>query len=266
MASPRLKKRLGQHHLIAGRSCRPLVRFLRPSGGRVVEIGAGGGVLTAELIDAGAQVIACELDLDWVFALRRRLAGLGDRGRQVAIDALALDWGRVPPGTVVAGNLPYQIATPLIESLLPHWRRVPRAGFLVQTEVAERLVARPGRPGYGALSIVTWARAATSLLATVPRTAFRPPPKVDGAFVGLVPHPPPLDEGEMADFTATVRLCFALRRKTLRNSLASGWGRPLAGRVLETLGYGPTARAEALAPEAFLEIHRAVRELRPATA
>jgi 16S rRNA (adenine1518-N6/adenine1519-N6)-dimethyltransferase len=126
----------------------------------------------------------------------------------------------------------------------------------VQLEVAERLLAGPGDAAYGALSVLTQARAEARLLARVRRGSFRPAPKVEGAFVGLTLGPPPLAEAEMDAFVATVRLAFGRRRKTLRNSLAAGWGRERAAAVLAELGWAPARRAEELGRDDFLALHR----------
>ncbi len=258
MSSPTFKKRFGQHHLRDAALCRPLVRFLEPAGRLVVEIGPGGGVLTGELLAARARVVACEIDREWAFALAaRRLDG----ALSIAVvDALDLAWECLPPDARVAGNLAYNVATALIERLLRRAPRVERAGFLVQLEVARRLVAPPGAPDYGSLSVAVAARAEARILARVRRASFRPPPAVDGAFVGLVRRPPPLPTAEMEAFDATVRLAFAQRRKTLRNALAAGWGREAADRLLAGLGLGPRTRAEALALGDFVALHRAARE------
>jgi 16S rRNA (adenine1518-N6/adenine1519-N6)-dimethyltransferase len=268
MRPPRLKKALGQHHLVAGSLCRPLIEFLQPSGQRVVEVGPGGGVLTAELLAAGARVLACEMDLAWAAELRRRArlwgAGSGGAGagRPPAIvveDALDLPWGRLPAPTLAAGNLPYSIATALLGELLPHHRRVPRAAFLVQREVAERLLAGPGDPAYGSFSVLVAAYARAKPLGRVRRGSFRPPPKVEGAYVGFELRPPPLPDSEMPAFLATVRLAFAQRRKTLRNALAAGWGKERAAAALAALGLPEDARAERLGLPELVELHRKIR-------
>jgi 16S rRNA (adenine1518-N6/adenine1519-N6)-dimethyltransferase len=270
MRPPRLDKALGQHHLVSGSLCRPLIEFLQPGGQRVVEVGPGGGVLTAELLAAGARVLAWEVDLAWAAELRRRwrrwrpLEGIaspsgGGSGGPPAIvveDALDLPWGRLPAPTLVAGNLPYNIATALLGAVLPHHLRVPRAAFLVQREVAERLLARPGDPAYGSFSVLVAAYARAAPLGRVRRGSFRPPPRVEGAYVGFELRPPPLPEGEMPAFLATVRLAFGQRRKTLRNALAAGWGRERAGAVLAALGLPDDARAERLGLAELLALHR----------
>lgn len=279
MRAPPLKKALGQHHLVSGALCRPLIDFLLPLGERVVEVGSGGGVLTAELLAAGARVLAWELDLGWAVELRRRLgvvggsvatadssaqtgAALVDRsaasGRRPAIvvgDAMDLPWGRLLAPTLVAGNLPYNIATALIGDLLPHHERVPRAAFLVQREVAERLLAAPGDPAYGSFSVVVAAYARAVPLGRVRRGSFHPPPKVEGAFVGLELRPPPLPAHEMPAFLDTVRRAFAQRRKTLRNALAAAWGRERAVAVIAAAGLPDDVRAERLGLAELLALH-----------
>jgi 16S rRNA (adenine1518-N6/adenine1519-N6)-dimethyltransferase len=252
---PPLKKALGQHHLVDGALCRPLVQFLAPEGQRVLEIGPGGGVLTAELLAASAQVLGWELDLDWAAVLRRRLPD--PRLAMVVGDALEIAWDRLPAPTLVAGNLPYNVATAIIEDLLPHHARIPRAAFLVQKEVADRIVATPGSDAYGSFSVIVAAYARARILGRVKPGSFRPPPKVDSAFIGLELQPPPLPEKEMPDFIALVRLAFAQRRKMLRNALAAGWGRERAEKVLASAGIPERARAEELGLESFLEVYAA---------
>jgi 16S rRNA (adenine1518-N6/adenine1519-N6)-dimethyltransferase len=269
--APRLKKGLGQHHLVGGALCRPLIEFLEPGGQRVVEVGPGGGVLTAELLAAGARVFAWEVDLGWAVELRRRLDGGVDGATEpgklaiVVGDALDLPFGRLPAPTLAAGNLPYNIATALLGALLPHHRQVPRAAFLVQREVAERLLAAPGDPAYGSFSVLVAAYARVVLLGRVRRGSFQPPPKVEGAYVGFELRPPPLPDGEMPAFLATVRLAFAQRRKTLRNALAAGWGKERAAAVLASLGLPGTTRAERLGLAELLALHRRAQLLAPAS-
>jgi 16S rRNA (adenine1518-N6/adenine1519-N6)-dimethyltransferase len=134
---------------------------------------------------------------------------------------------------------------------------VPRAAFLVQREVAERLLAGPGDPAYGSFSVLVAAHARAVPLGRVRRGSFRPPPKVEGAYVGFELRPPPLPAGEMPAFLATVRLAFGQRRKTLRNALAAGWGRERSAAVLAALGLPDDARAERLGLPELLALHRA---------
>ncbi|MDH3254594.1 MAG: 16S rRNA (adenine(1518)-N(6)/adenine(1519)-N(6))-dimethyltransferase RsmA [Acidobacteriota bacterium] len=263
MGTPRLKKKLGQHHLISSDLCLPLVEFLRPDGWRVLEVGPGGGVLTTALLDHGARVDAIEMDPEWAFRLRRleTRAALG----VIVGDAMTLAWERLGTPALVAGNLPYQIATPLIERLLPLHRVIPRASFLVQREVGERLGAAPGAAAYGSLSVIVAAYADVEMLGRVARGSFRPAPKVEGEFVGLRLRRPVLPEEQMNGFVATVRLAFSLRRKTLRNALASRWGKEQAARVVEALDLGARVRAEELDLDSFVRLRALAESTRQAT-
>lgn len=254
MRKPILKKALGQHHLVDGALTRPLVHFLDPADQRILEIGPGGGVLTAELLAAGARVLGWELDPEWAAALRRLLPD--PRLRLVVGDALEIAWDRLSAPTLVAGNLPYNVGTAILESLLPHHARVPRAAFLLQKEVADRIVAAPGTDAYGSFSLIVAAYAKPRLLGKVKPGSFRPPPKVDSAFVGLELQPPPLPESEMKGFVALIRQAFAQRRKTVRNSLAAGWGKERAEAVLKAVGIPEKARAEELGVEEMVAIWR----------
>jgi 16S rRNA (adenine1518-N6/adenine1519-N6)-dimethyltransferase len=259
MGAPRLKKDLGQHHLRQGAVCAPLVEFLAPQDARVLEIGPGGGALTAELLAAGARVLGWELDLAWAAELRRRLGGQGLR--IVAGDALDLPWDRLAPETLVAGNLPYAVATPILDGFLLRGAALPRAVFLVQDEVAQRLAAAPGSRDYGYLTVVTAALAAITVLARVPPGSFVPAPKVHGAFIGVERRDPPaVPLARMAAFRATVGAAFAHRRKTIANSIAATLGRDAASAALDGAGIDPGRRAETLSLDEFVALDRALRK------
>jgi 16S rRNA (adenine1518-N6/adenine1519-N6)-dimethyltransferase len=227
-------------------------------------------VLTGELLAAGGRVWGVELDLEWAAALRGRIRGRG-RGTAVAhpaalqtlvMDALAFPWERLPAPTLVCGNLPYNVGTAILAAVLAAHERVPRAAFLLQKEVAERLTARAGTRDYGALTVFTACHAEATLLGRVKPGAFRPPPKVESAFVGLALRPPPLPPAELAEFLALVRHGFAQKRKTLANSLASdgvhGPGLPKAAveAALGALDHPPTRRAEELPLTEWLALWR----------
>lgn len=252
MATPLYKKRYGQHHLKSGALCRPLIEYLRPEGQRVLEIGPGGGVLTAELLAVGAQVLACEVDVEWAFELRRRLPRQGLT--TVVLDALRLPWEHLPAPTLAAGNLPFNVGTRLIENLLPHHQRVPRAGFMLQKEVADRLVARPSTKAYGALTVLVEAYARTTYLGTVKPGSFHPPPKVAAAFVGMELRPPPFDPADRSAFRRLVHLAFGQRRKTLKNALSGAIGREAAAALVAEAGFDERVRAEALGLEEMLQL------------
>jgi len=226
----------------------------------VAEVGPGAGILTRELLRLGATVTAWEIDLAWLFELcQRRLPG---PLQLVAGDALSVDWSRLPPGALVVGNLPYNIATPLLDALLSSGAAISRIGVLIQREVAERLVAAPGDRAYGALSVLTQARARVEYLGTVKASDFRPRPRVESAFVGLTPQrasqgPP---GGDWAQFRTTVLQAFSHRRKTLVNSLAAGWGRERATLLVGEAGFSSRVRAEELGVDDLALLARLERQ------
>ena len=260
-SAPRLRKSLGQHHLRHGAGCRPAIEFLDPRDRTVVEIGPGGGALTRALVDAGASVLGWELDLAWAAELRRRFKG--EPLRIIAGDALELPWDRLAPDTLVAGNLPYAVATPIVERYLLRGTALPRAVFLVQDEVARRWVAVPGTRAYGFLTVTTAALASVSVLARLPPGSFRPAPKVHGAFVGIERRAPAVAPERMQRFRATVANAFAHRRKTIANSLAMTRGRDATLAALDAAGIDPTRRAETLTLDEFVVLDQALGEVEP---
>jgi 16S rRNA (adenine1518-N6/adenine1519-N6)-dimethyltransferase len=256
---PRLRRALAQHHLRDPRASRPLVEWLRCAGRKVIEIGPGGGALTGALLAAGAaRVVAIELDADWAFALAARRRADESAADLVVADALELAWERLPADWLVAGNLPYNVATVLVERLLAGAPAGVRAGFLLQKEVVDRMVAAPGGDDYGALSVRVAARARAIRLGTLRPGAFVPPPKVDSAFVGLELVAAPLDGAGMVRLDRVVAAAFGQRRKTLRNALGAGLGigAAAAAALLEGAGLDPGERAERLALSDFVALAR----------
>ncbi len=257
---PRYRQALGQHHLRDGRAAEPLLTWLRPAGLAVVEIGAGGGALTAGLVAAGAaRVVALELDLGWAFEARRRapLAGRPESSatiRWVAADALKIDWSGLPAGWSVAGNLPYQVGTAILERIVAAAPAGTRCAFLLQKEVVDRLAAAPGGRDYGVLSVLVAARASVRRLGTLGPAAFVPPPKVSSSFVGLELRPAPLPPARMAGFERVVRAAFGQRRKTLRNAVGAVYGRERAEAALAAAGIDPGTRAERLGLADYLRL------------
>jgi len=264
-------RRLGQHFLNDRNILRRIVDALEPVPGDVVlEIGAGKGSLTRELLARGLRVIAVEKDRRLAEALERgtwNAEGGTDAPRIVAGDALQLDWHELPatvprsalrvPRFKVVGNIPYAVTSPLIaKALTPP---LPQCVvFLVQEEVADRVVAGPGSKTYGGLSVGVQVLCRAEKLFTVLPGSFDPPPKVRSAVLRLVPRPDPLidpwTEGE--PLRRFVTACFSQRRKQLRNVLRAVTGRSAADvtAALTRLGIDPMARPETLAPATFVAL------------
>jgi 16S rRNA (adenine1518-N6/adenine1519-N6)-dimethyltransferase len=252
------KKRLGQHFLhhraILGRIADALGP--RP-GDLVLEIGPGHGSLTEALVARGARVVAIEKDLELVPMVRARLPAV----TVVEGDALELEWRDVvgvgpADALLVTGNIPYNITTPLIDrALLPP--RPVRIVFLVQKEVAQRIVAGPGSKTYGALSVGVQAVAHAEKLFNVPAGAFHPPPKVDSAVIRLTPLAEPLvADHDLARFRRLVVGLFGFRRKQLLRGLRelTGWPSERVAAVLLRAELLADRRPETVAPAGFQKL------------
>ena len=263
-AALRAKKSLGQHFLRDREILERIVQAAElKAGDRVLEIGAGDATLTVPLSRAAGRVIAVETDRRFI----PRLRGLFPDGGNVEVleaDALKFELdalaGLAPLKCV--SNLPYNIATAVLERLLRCRGMFSLLVLMFQKEVARRLVAGPGDSAYGSLSLATQYRADAALLFTVPRSAFSPPPEVESAVVRLAPRPAPLlPPGEERIFDELLRAGFAQRRKLFLNSVA-GSRRPidrdaLAG-ALVAAGFTERARAEEIPLEGFLRLARAL--------
>ena len=216
------RPRLGQHFLIRESVLNRIARAACPEPrDLVVEIGPGRGALTRKLLERAARVVAIEVDPYLADRLRQEYAS-EPRLEVVEADVLATDLGRWS-GAAIAGNLPYYITSPILERALE--AHPPRAVFLIQKEVAVRLVARPGSRDYGYLTARTAFFARARLLFEVGPAAFHPPPKVDSAVVLLEPNPAPAGIADAQAFLRFVALCFSHKRKTLRNNLAGFYGK-----------------------------------------
>ncbi len=255
---PRAKRRLGQHFLTDPRLLSRIADALDPQpGDTVLEIGPGPGGLTAALSERAGRVVAIEKDRELVPRLRERFAG----ATIVEADALDADWYALAgPRFLVAGNIPYNITSPLIDKALEP-PRPARIVFLVQREVADRVVAAPGGPTYGALSVGVQAVARAERLFTVPAGAFQPRPQVDSAVLRLTPLETPLiSDAERQRFRRLVVGLFGFRRKQMIRGLRelTGWGVEAVEEVLRRTGIEPRARPETLPPAGFTALLRAL--------
>jgi 16S rRNA (adenine1518-N6/adenine1519-N6)-dimethyltransferase len=259
---PRPRKRFGQHFLRDRAVLRRIADALQLTGDEtVVEIGPGRGALTDLLVQRARRLVAIEIDRDLAAMLRGRYAA-DPRVEIVEADVLETDLGAVAGGPcVLAGNVPYYISTPIIFHALAPVRPL-RAVYLVQREVADRVVAPPGGKEYGALSVNVQGFARVEILFGVPPTAFQPPPKVDSAVIRLTPRSDPVVPPEReARFRAFVQAAFALRRKQMRRVLRSiaGIDATAADTLLAAAGIDPEARPETLSPEAFAKLVDAIQ-------
>jgi 16S rRNA (adenine1518-N6/adenine1519-N6)-dimethyltransferase len=218
------RQKLGQHFLVKGAILDRIAVAACPSREPlVVEIGPGRGALTEKLLRRADRVVAIEIDPYLAGHLRARFPG-EPRLEVVQADAVSVNfdpWRDAP----VAGNLPYYAATPIIEGAV--LRRAPRAVFLIQKEVAQRLAAGPGTRDYGYLSVATQLFANVRVLFEVKPSAFHPPPKVDSAAVILDPRSDAPAAYEAAGLLKFVGECFHQKRKTIRNNLANVYGKDL---------------------------------------
>jgi 16S rRNA (adenine1518-N6/adenine1519-N6)-dimethyltransferase len=227
----------------------------------VLEVGGGEGILSRRLAERARWLHVVEIDADLIHALERALHDLSNVTVHVG-DALKLDLGALdPPPTKVVANLPYSIAATLILRTI---ERLPDVGewlVMVQREVGERLAARPGTSAYGAPSALAQIACEVEVVRRIPRTVFRPVPRVDSVLVRLLRR----DRGAGPPLRKLINDSFAHRRKTLAGSLAlsPGWPsdiRAQAVAALEAMGYPPDVRAERLSAADFSRLIQALEQ------
>lgn len=222
----------------------------------LVEIGPGLGVLTRVLARRVGKVWAVELDKEKISILNNQLQGLPVE--LINMDALNLDlkdlWGE--DKGVLVGNLPYYITSPLLMHFLDQKDSLQSMVVMVQKEVADRLIAQPGKKDYGILSVATQIYAQPEKLFEVLPDSFWPAPKVTSAVVRLTLRPYPGLEVEEKDLLKIVKASFSQRRKTLVNSLTGGLGieKKRVQELLAQAGIEEQRRGETLTIEEFQKI------------
>ncbi len=240
-----LPRKLGQHFLVRESILEQLAAAACPQHEpRVVEIGAGRGALTRYLLPRTDELHAIELDPAFASHLQSRF-GSEAKLHVHAADVLAVDLAQWGPA-VIAGNLPYYITSPIIEKFLRLDDRFAMAVFLMQREVADRLLARPGTRAYAYLTVATQLVCEVELICKIPASAFVPPPKVESAAVRFRRKE---EARNFPDLLKFVSRCFLHKRKTLRNNL-----RPFYGEAVEGLREA-RLRAEQLTIDQFVELH-----------
>ncbi len=260
------RKSLGQHFLVDRRILRRIVNAakLTPED-TVIEVGAGLGVLTAQLAKRAGKVVAVEIDEALCERLRHRFESVPNLSL-VCANVLSLTPSELltPAGArspyVVAGNLPYNVAGAVLRHFLEATPRPQRMIVMLQREVAEAIVAGPGRMSLPALA--TQLYAVPRLLFTVPPSAFRPPPKVESALLRLdVRDEPAVPVDDVGALFNVIRAGFSTPRKQLRNALSHALALE-PGRVEEAMrraGVDPTLRAQALGLEQWAALYESLR-------
>ncbi len=248
------RKRFGQNFLHDHGVINRIIASVYPKqGDHIVEIGPGQGALTGQLLDGAGELDVIELDRDLIPWLKLHF-GINRLFRVHEADALTFDFESLKQDERplrIVGNLPYNISTPLIFHLLSFAGTVRDMHFMLQKEVVERLCAAPGDNHYGRLSVMVQYYCRAEYLFQVGSGAFRPAPKVDSAIVRLTPWdelPHPCKDVSLLE--SIVKDAFAMRRKTLRNSLK----KHISADELEQLDIDPSIRPEHLPLESFVRI------------
>lgn len=254
-------KKLGQNFVHDGNTVRRIVQTAGVrAGDTVLEIGPGLGSLTLGLLEAGARVIAVEIDgrLAEQLPHTARIAQPGTELTVVHADALRVTELPGEPTRLVA-NLPYNVSVPVLLHLLEHFDSLTSGIVMVQAEVGERLAAKPGSKIYGAPSVKAAWYGGWRLAGQVSRLVFWPIPNVDSVLVGFERHEQPGSEAERLATFALVDAAFQQRRKMLRQSLSKvlGGTSAEASAVLAAAGVDPEVRGEQLGVAEFLAVARA---------
>ncbi|MFH9797411.1 16S rRNA (adenine(1518)-N(6)/adenine(1519)-N(6))-dimethyltransferase RsmA [Streptomyces virginiae] len=254
-------KQKGQNFVIDANTVRRIVRTaeVRPDD-VVVEVGPGLGSLTLALLEAADRVVAVEIDDILAAALpatiEARMPAKKDRFALVHSDAMLVTELPGPPPTALVANLPYNVAVPVLLTMLDRFPSIERTLVMVQAEVADRLAAEPGNKVYGVPSVKANWYAHVKRAGAIGRKVFWPAPNVDSGLVSLVRRTEPIrTSASKEEVFAVVDAAFAQRRKTLRAALA-GWAGSAAGAeaALVAAGVSPQARGESLTVEQFAAI------------
>ena len=248
------RKRFGQHFLHDPRVIGKILAAVAPRPGEtLVEVGPGLGAITLPLLEMAGALTAVELDRDVIPHLTAAARGKGEL-TVVQGDALTTDFRRFVPESGklrLVGNLPYNVSTPLLFHFLEQADRITDMHFMLQKEVVQRMAAKPGGKEYGRLTVMLAARCRVEPLFNIGPGAFRPPPKVDSAFVRLTPYAsPPFAIRDAARYAEVVSRAFSHRRKTLKNALAG----LVDVAVILAAGIDPKARPETLSAAEYARL------------
>ncbi|RUM43147.1 MAG: ribosomal RNA small subunit methyltransferase A [Desulfurobacterium sp.] len=248
----RLKKSLGQHFLRDKKVVKRIVdsgKFSHKDS--VLEIGAGGGALTEEIVSRNPkEFIAVEIDPEWVSFLKEKF---GDRVKVINADATEFDFSSLGKKFVYFGNLPYNVSTAILRNLLTHRKTLKKGIFMVQKEVADRLTAKSGKE-YGYFPALLSLFFEIKKLFNVPPKAFTPPPKVMSTVIEITPKEFDMEEEELKEFENFLKRAFSQRRKKLKKNLG-------LKELPEELKEFKDKRAEEILAGELLKIFRLLKKL-----
>ena len=260
------RKSLAQHWLQSDKALKSIIAAadLKDTD-RVLEIGPGKGVLTRQLLEKVNSDLDVEIDRELCKLLVKKSGDkenfllLNEDFLKVDLSLLLKDFPQHQHQNKVVANIPYNITGPIIEKLLgkignPNPEPYESIVLLVQKEVAERIVAKPGRTSFGALSVRVQYLAECEMICTVPAKAFYQPPKVDSAVIRLLPRKREIVAKNPNKLETLVKVGFSAKRKMLRNNLQSLVERENLTQLLEKLSVNPQARAEELSVHQWVSL------------
>lgn len=254
MQQHQARKRFGQNFLHDEGVIHQIVRAIDPQPqDKLIEIGPGMSALTQPLVQAVQHLQVIEIDRDLVQYLQKRYSA--EQLSIISADVLTVDFSQFGAGLRIVGNLPYNISSPLLFHLMQFADQIIDQHFMLQKEVIERMVAKPGDPLYGRLSIMLQARYRMQKLFDVAPEAFDPAPKVTSAVVRMRPLKADRPQAKNAMvFETVVAQAFSQRRKMLRRTLAQ-WAQHIDW---EQVGIDPTDRAEHLSLQQYIALSDAL--------
>ena len=258
---PQARKRFGQHFLHDNNIIDRIILAIDPrENDRLLEIGPGRGALTFPLLEKCKRLTAVELDRDLVPLLLRKVKD-NEQLEVINADILKFDLGNLGGSEPlrIVGNLPYNISTPLMFHLLDSISLIQDMHFMVQKEVAQRIVAEPNNRDYGRLSVMIQYHCQCQYLFDVAPESFTPPPRVDSAIIRMKHYPEPaatVDDFQL--FSKIVQTAFNQRRKTIANSLKS----IITAETIEIAGIDRRMRAENLSLQDYIGLTRTALKLK----
>lgn len=256
-------KELGQHFLNDSQIAADIAALGEiTAGDQVWEIGPGPGILTDAILSKGARLRAFELDKRMAAVLQKRF---GNKLELDIIDILKLNWAtelakHARPIKIIA-NIPYQITSPLLYKLEEHSASIERVVFMIQKEVADRLIACAGDKAYSLLSIRLGLKFDIALAFYVSADKFDPPPKVESAVVVITPRKDKPELGDEAQFYRLINAAFAHKRKTLKNNLLPYLGKERLNALIDVAGLDFSRRAETLDEKVFIHLNHLISRL-----